>query len=348
MGNLLDITLRDLEKVIYYSNYVVIEPGEQDVSVNQLLDEDEYLNLRTKAKERTMRPSWPTSARRRCASCSPPRRRQAADELRARRVVGDVAASEEDAAQALKIVDAFRNSGDSGDVRNKPEWMILDVIPVIPPDLRPLVPLDGGRFATSDLNDLYRASSTATTACRSSSRIARRRSSCATRSACCRRRWTRCSTTGAAPRRFAAAASVRSSRSRTCSRASRAGSVRTCSASAWTTRAVRSSSSVPELSCISAAAKLMALELFKPFIIHKLVEKGIAETVKRAKKIVERESPEVYEILGRDHPRPSGAAEPRADAAPPRHPGVRAVLVEGKAIRIHPLVCAAFNAGLRR
>src|SRR5918997_1717086 len=89
MGNLLDLTLRDLEKVIYYSAYVVIEPGNQEVMAN-------------------------------------------------------------------KIVDAFRTSGDSGDVRNKPEWMILDVVPVIPPDLRPLVPLDGGRFATSDLNDLYR------------------------------------------------------------------------------------------------------------------------------------------------------------------------------------------------
>src|SRR5881396_1046106 len=95
MGNMLDMTLRDLERVIYYTNYVVIEPGKQEVQDKELLER-------------------------------------------------------------LKIVDAFRNSGNAGEGRNDPRWMILDVVPVIPPDLRPLVPLDGGRFATSDLNDLYR------------------------------------------------------------------------------------------------------------------------------------------------------------------------------------------------
>jgi DNA-directed RNA polymerase subunit beta' len=98
----------------------------------------------------------------------------------------------------LKIVDAFRNSGDGG-MRNKPEWMILDVIPVIPPDLRPLVPLDGGRFATSDLNDLYRRVINRNNRLKKLIEQARRRSSCATRSACCRRRSTRCSTTAAQP-----------------------------------------------------------------------------------------------------------------------------------------------------
>src|SRR5919204_1618081 len=157
MGNLLDITLRDLEKVIYYSNYVVIEPGEQDVQTNQLLDEDEYLTLRTKAKEEGDHAFL--------ADIGAPAVRELlrrldvdklADELRKQVIDESSQHRKKMLLKRLKIVDAFRNSGDSGDVRNRPEWMILDVIPVIPPDLRPLVPLDGGRFATSDLNDLYR------------------------------------------------------------------------------------------------------------------------------------------------------------------------------------------------
>src|ERR1700716_1527349 len=157
MGNLIDITLRDLEKVIYYSNYVVIDKGNQEIENNELLDEDKYLELKTKAKE-----EGDTAF---LADIGAPAVREllrrldvdkTADELRAAVVVETSQHRKKMLLKRLKIVDAFRNSGDSGDVRTKPEWMILDVIPVIPPDLRPLVPLDGGRFATSDLNDLYR------------------------------------------------------------------------------------------------------------------------------------------------------------------------------------------------
>src|SRR5919107_2414140 len=157
MGNLLDLTLRDLEKVIYYSNYVVIDPGQQDVRVNQLLDEDEYLTLRAKAKDEGDEAFL--------ADIGAPAVREllrridvdkVAEELRASLVGEQSQHRKKQMLKRLKIVDAFRNSGESGETRNKPEWMILDVIPVIPPDLRPLVPLDGGRFATSDLNDLYR------------------------------------------------------------------------------------------------------------------------------------------------------------------------------------------------
>src|ERR687890_817332 len=157
MGNLLDVTLRDLEKVIYYSNYIVIDPGNQEVRERQLLDEDEYLDLRQRAKaegDATF-----------LAEIGAPAVREllkrldvdkVAEELRSS-VVGETSQHrKKQMLKRLKIVDAFRNSGDSGESRNKAEWMILDVIPVIPPDLRPLVPLDGGRFATSDLNDLYR------------------------------------------------------------------------------------------------------------------------------------------------------------------------------------------------
>src|SRR5690606_26109697 len=157
MGNLLDLTLRDLEKVVYYSNYVVIEAGQQEVRRNQLLDEDQFLELRTKAREEGDTEFY--------ADIGAPAVREllrrvdidaVAEQLRASVLVETSQHRKKQQLKRLKIIDAFRNSGENSDTRNKPEWMIMDVIPVIPPDLRPLVPLDGGRFATSDLNDLYR------------------------------------------------------------------------------------------------------------------------------------------------------------------------------------------------
>src|SRR5437016_874187 len=157
MGNLLDMTLRDLERVIYYTNYVVIEPGEQEVQERELLDEDRYLELRTKAKT-----EGDTAFR---ADIGSPAIRsllerinvdKLADELRETVASETSQHRKKQMLKRLKIVDAMRNSGNAGEQRNDPRWLILDVVPVIPPDLRPLVPLDGGRFATSDLNDLYR------------------------------------------------------------------------------------------------------------------------------------------------------------------------------------------------
>ncbi|HEX6535548.1 MAG TPA: DNA-directed RNA polymerase subunit beta', partial [Gemmatimonadaceae bacterium] len=155
MGNRLNITLRDLERVIYYSSYIVIEPGKQDVEASQLLDEDEYLALRDKAKQEGDEafkadigaPAVREMLRRLDVD-------KVSDELRAAVAVETSQHRKKQMLKRLKIIDAFRNSGDAGGMRNKAEWMILDVVPVIPPDLRPLVPLDGGRFATSDLNDL--------------------------------------------------------------------------------------------------------------------------------------------------------------------------------------------------
>src|SRR6267378_3840899 len=157
MGNLLDMTLRDLERVIYYTNYVVIEPGEQELQERELLDEDRYLEIRAKAKA-----EGDTAFR---ADIGAPAVRlllerinvdKLADELRESVTTETSQHRKKQMLKRLKIVDAMRNSGNAGEVRNDPRWMILDVVPVIPPDLRPLVPLDGGRFATSDLNDLYR------------------------------------------------------------------------------------------------------------------------------------------------------------------------------------------------
>src|SRR5688500_7681194 len=157
MGNLLNMTLRDLERVIYYSSYVVIEPGKQDVEFQQLLDEDEYLALRAKARE-----DGDTGFR---ADIGAPAVRALLERIDVRKLADELRASvatetsqhrKKQMLKRLKIVDAFLYSGEAQDLPNNPTWMIMDVVPVLPPDLRPLVPLDGGRFATSDLNDLYR------------------------------------------------------------------------------------------------------------------------------------------------------------------------------------------------
>src|SRR5919112_569280 len=281
MGNLINITLRDLERVIYYSSYIVIEPGKQEVEENQLLDEDEYLTLRSKAREEGdngFRADIGAPAVRELLSRLDIRR--LADELRSGVASETSQHRKKQMLKRLKIVDAFLSSGESGDLANDPAWMILDVIPVIPPDLRPLVPLDGGRFAMSDMLKGKQG-------------------------------------------RF---------------RQNLLGK-----------RVDYSGRSVivvgPELRLHQCGLpKAMAVELFKPFIIHELEKRGEAETVKRAKKIVERDDPRVYEVLEdiiRDHP-------VLLNRAPTLHRlGIQAfepVLVEGKAIRIHPLVCAAFNA----
>ncbi len=346
MGNLIDITLRDLEKVIYYSNYVVIDKGAQEVDNNELLDEDRYLELKTKAREEGDAAFH--------ADIGAPAVREllrrldvdkTAEELRAAVVVETSQHRKKMLLKRLKIVDAFRNSGDSGDVRNKPEWMILDVIPVIPPDLRPLVPLDGGRFATSDLNDLYRRVINRNN--RLQKLISHRAPEVILRNE--KRMLQEAVDALFDNGRRSKAIRGRGKRPLKSLSDMLKGKQGRFRQNLLGKRVDYSGRSVivvgPELKLHQCGLpKLMALELFKPFIIHKLVEKGIAETVKRAKKIVERESPEVYEILEeiiRDHP-------VLLNRAPTLHRlGIQAfepVLVEGKAIRIHPLVCAAFNA----
>jgi DNA-directed RNA polymerase subunit beta' len=346
MGNLLDITLRDLEKIIYYSNYVVIDAGQQDVRLSQLLDEDEYLALRQKARDEGDAAFL--------ADIGAPAVREllrrldidkVADELRASVAVESSQHRKKQMLKRLKIVDAFKNSGEAGDVRNKPEWMILDVIPVIPPDLRPLVPLDGGRFATSDLNDLYRRVINRNN--RLQKLITHRAPEVILRNE--KRMLQEAVDALFDNGRRSKAIRGRGKRPLKSLSDMLKGKQGRFRQNLLGKRVDYSGRSVivvgPELKLHQCGLpKAMALELFKPFIIHKLVEKGIAETVKRAKKIVERESPEVYEILEeiiRDHP-------VLLNRAPTLHRlGIQAfepVLVEGKAIRIHPLVCAAFNA----
>ncbi len=346
MANLLDITLRNLERVIYYTNYVVIEPGQQDVEERQLLDEDEYLALRQKARE-----AGDTAFK---ADIGAPALRALLDRLDvdklSERLRGEVGGEtsqhrKKQLLKRLKVVDAFRNSGEVGDLRNNPAWMILDVVPVIPPDLRPLVPLDGGRFATSDLNDLYRR------VINRNNRLQKLMQHRAPEVILRNEKRMLQEAVDALFDNGRRSKAIRGRGKRPLKSLSdmlkgKQGRFRQNLLGKRVDYSGRSVIVVgPELRLHQCGLpKTMAVELFKPFIIHKLVEKGIAETVKRAKKIVERESPEVYEILEeiiQDHP-------VLLNRAPTLHRlGIQAfepVLVEGKAIRIHPLVCAAFNA----
>src|SRR5438034_5926139 len=346
MGNLLDMTLRDLERVIYYTNYVVIDPGEQEVQEKELLDEDRYLELRTKAKtegDAVFKADIGAPAVR--ALLERLNIDKLADELR-EAVAGETSQHrKKQQLKRLKIVDAFRNSGNAGEGRNDPRWMILDVVPVIPPDLRPLVPLDGGRFATSDLNDLYRRVINRNN--RLQKLILHRAPEVILRNE--KRMLQEAVDALFDNGRRSKAIRGRGKRPLKSLSDMLKGKQGRFRQNLLGKRVDYSGRSVivvgPELRLHQCGLpKAMAVELFKPFIIHKLVEKGIAETVKRAKKIVEKEGEEVFGILEeiiQDHP-------VLLNRAPTLHRlGIQAfepVLVEGKAIRIHPLVCAAFNA----
>jgi len=346
MGNLLDMTLRDLERVVYYTNYVVIDPGEQEVQDKELLDEDRYLELRAKAKaegDAAFKADIGAPAVR--ALLERLNVDKLADELRDSVATETSQHRKKQMLKRLKIVDAFRNSGAAGEGRNDPRWMILDVVPVIPPDLRPLVPLDGGRFATSDLNDLYRRVINRNN--RLQKLILHRAPEVILRNE--KRMLQEAVDALFDNGRRSKAIRGRGKRPLKSLSDMLKGKQGRFRQNLLGKRVDYSGRSVivvgPELRLHQCGLpKAMAVELFKPFIIHKLVEKGIAETVKRAKKIVEKESPEVYEILEEiieDHP-------VLLNRAPTLHRlGIQAfepVLVEGKAIRIHPLVCAAFNA----
>src|SRR6059036_145910 len=346
MGNLLDMTLRDLERVIYYTNYVVIEPGEQEVQERELLDEDRFLELRNKAKT-----EGDTAFR---ADIGAPAIRsllerinvdKLADELR------DTVANEtsqhrkKQMLKRLKIVDAMRNSGNAGEQRNDPRWMILDVVPVIPPDLRPLVPLDGGRFATSDLNDLYRRVINRNN--RLQKLILHRAPEVILRNE--KRMLQEAVDALFDNGRRSKAIRGRGKRPLKSLSDMLKGKQGRFRQNLLGKRVDYSGRSVivvgPELKMHQCGLpKKMAIELFKPFIYHKLEEQGHVNTIKSAKKMVEKERPEVWDILEEvisEHP-------VMLNRAPTLHRlGIQAfepVLIEGKAIQLHPLVCAAFNA----
>jgi DNA-directed RNA polymerase subunit beta' len=361
LGYLLGMTLRDLEKVVYYAAYVVTHPGKQEVEFQDLLDEDEYYDLRVKAREEgdeEFRAEIGAEAVRTLLKHLDHPERKIQDRnadgkgldrlsgwLRTEIVTETSQHRKKKKLKRLKVVDALRKSGSTPDQRNRPEWMIMDAVPVIPPDLRPLVPLDGGRFATSDLNDLYR---------RVINRNNRLKKLIEMRAPEVILRNEKRMLQEAVDALFdngRRSKAIRGRGKRPLKSLSdmlkgKQGRFRQNLLGKRVDYSGRSVIVVgPELKLHQCGLpKAMAVELFKPFIIHELEKRGEAETVKRAKKIVERDDPRVYEVLEdiiRDHP-------VLLNRAPTLHRlGIQAfepVLVEGKAIRVHPLVCAAFNA----
>ena len=361
LGYLVGMTLRDLEKVIYYASYVVTHPGKQDLEFLDLLDEDEYYDLRVKSREegdeRFKAEIGAEAVRTLLTMLDSPERRindrnsdgkglgRLAKWLRIEIATETSQHRKKKKLKRLKVVDALRNSGGTRGERNNPEWMIMDVVPVIPPDLRPLVPLDGGRFATSDLNDLYR---------RVINRNNRLKKLIDMRAPEVILRNEKRMLQEAVDALFdngRRSKAIRGRGKRPLKSLSdmlkgKQGRFRQNLLGKRVDYSGRSVIVVgPELKLHQCGLpKAMAVELFKPFIIHELEKRGEAETVKRAKKIVERDDPKVYEVLEdiiKDHP-------VLLNRAPTLHRlGIQAfepVLVEGKAIRIHPLVCAAFNA----
>ena len=336
IGALLDLSLKDLEKVLYFESYVVLDPGSTKLQYKELLTEARY----RKALEE-YGPDF-------TAQMGAEAIRELLGHIEVDKLSGELRTELRDAnsevkrkklAKRLKVLNAFRNS------KNRPEWMILEVIPIIPPDLRPLVPLDGGRFATSDLNDLYR-------------RVINRNN-----------RLKRLMELNAPDiiirnekRMLQEAADAlfdNGRRGRAITGPNRRplkslsdmlkGKTGRFRQNLLGKRVDYSGRSVivvgPELRLHQCGLpKKMALELFKPFIYNKLEERGYVTTIKSAKKAVEKERPEVWDILDdviKEHP-------VLLNRAPTLHRlGIQAfepVLIEGKAIQLHPLVCAAYNA----
>ena len=337
IGLMLDMTLRDLERVLYFENYVVIEPGLTDLTYGQMMTEEEYMDAQDVYGMDAFTANIGAEAIREMLSLID--LEAEADQLRADLAVATGELKPKKIIKRLKVVESFLESG------NRPEWMILTVIPVIPPELRPLVPLDGGRFATSDLNDLYRR------VINRNNRLKRlielRAPDIIVRN---EKRMLQESVDALFDNgrrgRVITGANKRPLKSLSDMLKGKQGRFRQ---NLLGKRVDFSGRSVivtgPELKLHQCGLpKKMALELFKPFIYSRLEAKGLSSTVKQAKKLVEKERPEVWDILDeviREHP-------VLLNRAPTLHRlGIQAfepVLIEGKAIQLHPLVCSAFNA----
>ena len=335
MGLILDLSPRTLEKVLYFASYIVLDKGETDLAYKQVLSETEYQEAREK---------WGSAFR---VGMGAEAIKELLESIDLEKEYEELSSGLEGASgqkrarivKRLEVVEAFRESG------NKPEWMILSVIPVIPPDLRPMVQLDGGRFATSDLNDLYR-------------RIINRNN-----------RLKRLLELGAPDiivrnekRMLQEAVDAlidngrrgrpvtgpgnRALKSLSDMMKGKSGRFRQNLLGKRVDYSGRSVIVVgPELKIYQCGLpKEMAIELFKPFVMKELVQNGTAHNIKNAKKMVERLQPEVWDVLEdviKEHP-------VMLNRAPTLHRlGIQAfepILVEGKAIKLHPLVCTAYNA----
>ena len=337
IGLLLDMALKDLERILYFESYCVIEPGLTPLKERQLLSEEEYLRAQEEYGEDRFTAMIGAEAIRRILQELD--LDKIANDLREEIAVTTSELKPKKLLKRLKIIEAFQMSG------NKPEWMILTVVPVIPPDLRPLVPLDGGRFATSDLNDLYRR------VINRNNRLKRlielRAPDIIIRN---EKRMLQEAVDALFDNgrrgRVITGANKRPLKSLADMLKGKQGRFRQNLLGKRVDYSGRSVIVVgPELKLHQCGLpKKMALELFKPFIYARLDAKGFSATVKQAKKLVEKEKPEVWDILDeviREHP-------VMLNRAPTLHRlGIQAFepkLIEGKAIQLHPLVCAAFNA----
>ena len=336
IGLMLDMTLRDIEKVLYFESFMVTEPGLTPLQKGQLLNDDEYLDAMDQYGDEF-------EARMGAEALFGILSKRNLEE-EARRLREELAETGSETkikriSKRLKLIESFVESG------NKPEWMIMTVLPVLPPDLRPLVPLDGGRFATSDLNDLYRR------VINRNNRLKRllelnapdiivrneKRMLQESVDALLDNGRRGRAITGNNKRPLKSLADMIKGKQ---------GRFRQNLLGKRVDYSGRSVIVVgPTLRLHQCGLpKKMALELFKPFIFSKLVRRGLATTIKAAKKLVEREGPEVWDVLDeviREHP-------VMLNRAPTLHRlGIQAfepILIEGKAIQLHPLVCSAFNA----
>src|SRR2546422_590609 len=334
LGLVLDMTLRDIERVLYFEAYVVVDPGMTPLKKFSIMSEDDYDAKRTEYGDEFIALMGAEGIQKLLEEMDL--------DVEIEKLRGDMTGSElkvKKNSKRLKVMEAFKKSG------IKPHWMIMQVLPVLPPDLRPLVPLDGGRFATSDLNDLYRR------VINRNNRLARllelkapeiivrnekRMLQEAVDSLLDNGRRGK-AMTGANKRALKSLSDMVKGKS---------GRFRQNLLGKRVDYSGRSVIVVgPELRLHQCGLpKKMALELFKPFIYNKLEERGFVTTIKSAKKMVEKERPEVWDILDeviREHP-------VLLNRAPTLHRlGIQAfepILIEGKAIQLHPLVCAAYNA----
>ncbi len=337
IGQLVDLSLRDLERILYFESYVVIDAGDTELKEGELLTEERFREMRDEYGEDAFVARMGAESIKELLSRIDPD--ELGEELRIVMRTETSQIRRLKAAKRLKVVDAFRRSG------HRPEWMILDVIPVIPPELRPLVPLDGGRFATSDLNDLYRRVINRNN--RLKKLLELRAPEVIVRN---EKRMLQEAVDALFDNgrrgRVLKGSNNRPLKSLSDTLKGKQGRFRQNLLGKRVDYSGRSVIVVgPELKIHQCGLpKKMALELFKPFIYNRLEEKELVGTIKAAKEMVEREEEAVWDALEeviRDHP-------VLLNRAPTLHRlGIQAfepVLIEGKAIQIHPLVCSAFNA----
>ncbi|HBA55360.1 DNA-directed RNA polymerase subunit beta' [Syntrophorhabdus aromaticivorans] len=336
IGTLLELTIKEVERVLYFEMYIVIEPGSSPYQFCELLSEEKYLDAKEKYGSDFVA-GIGAEAMRECLKKMDIDKltKELRDEMR------DTAsdAKKKKLARRLRVVDAFKASG------VKPDWMILDIIPVLPPELRPLVPLDGGRFATSDLNDLYRR------VINRNNRLKRLMELNAPEIIIRNEKRMLQEAVDALfdnskRGRVVTGTSKRPLKSLSDMLRGKQGRFRQNLLGKRVDYSGRSVIVVgPELRLHQCGLpKYMALELFKPFVYNRLIKKGYATTIKNAKKIVEKERPEVWDVLDeviKEHP-------VLLNRAPTLHRlGIQAFephLIDGKAIQLHPLVCPAYNA----